>query len=134
MNNVQFATAIHILTLLATTEEHLSSAYIAGSININPAMVRKSLSVLSSHGLVETREGKGGGASLAKPADQILLSAVYAVINTAPLLGKTNQPNPDCLVGRQINSHLLDLYREADQALINKLGTITLANFCNRFK
>jgi len=134
MNNVQFATAIHILTLLATTEEHLSSAYIAGSININPAMVRKSLSVLSSQGLVETREGKGGGASLAKPADQILLSAVYAVINTAPLLGKTNQPNPDCLVGRQINSHLLDLYREADQALINKLGTITLADFCNRFK
>jgi len=134
MNNVQFATAIHILTMLATAEENLSSAYIAGSININPAMVRKSLSVLSNHGLVETREGKGGGASLAKPAGQILLSAVYAVVNTAPLLGKTNQPNPACLVGRQINTHLLDLYREADQALINKLGTITLADFCKKFK
>ncbi len=133
MNNIQFATAIHILTLLAITEGNLSSSYIASSININPAMVRKSLSMLSTNGLVETREGKGGGASLAKPADQVLLSDIYRAVNTAPLLGKANKSNPDCTVGKQINKHLLELYKQADNALINKLSTITLADFCKKF-
>lgn len=134
MNNIEFATAMHILTMLAITGESLSSSYIAGSININAVMVRKSLSILSSCGLVETREGKGGGASLAKPADRILLSAIYRAVNNAPLLGKLNKPNPECNTGKQINNHLLELYTQADNALINKLSTITLADFCKKFK
>lgn len=133
MNNVQFATAIHIVTLLAVTQGYLSSAYIAGSININAAMVRKSLGILHAQGLVETKEGKGGGASLAKPADRILLADIYRAVNTAPLLGRVNSPNPACPVGKQINNKLLTLYKQADEALIHKLGTITLADFCKKF-
>jgi len=133
MNNIQFATALHILTLLAMTDDNVSSAYIAGSIGINPAMVRKSLSTLSNHGLVITREGKGGGASLAKPAGKILLSDIYRSVNTAPLLGKANRTNPDCRVGKQINQHLYNLYSQADNALVKQLTTVTLADFCNQF-
>jgi Rrf2 family protein len=134
MDNIQFATATHILTLLTVTEGFVPSAHLAGSININPAMVRKSLSILRSHGLVETKEGKGGGAILAKPADKILLSDVYRAVNTTPLLGKATRPNPDCPVGKEINNHLLELYAQADNALINKLSTITLADFCKKFQ
>jgi Rrf2 family protein len=134
MNNIQFATAIHILTLLAITGESLSSDYIAGSININPAMVRKSLSILKTHGLVETREGKGGGASLAKSANNILLSDVYNAVGEAHLLGRLNSPNPACSTGKQINGHLTALYKRADQALVSELATITLADFCKKFK
>lgn len=134
MNNIQFATAIHILTMLATAEESLPSAYIANSININPVMVRKLLSILNFYSLVATREGKGGGAILAKPADQILLSDIYLAVNTVSLLGKLNNPNPKCKTGSQINSHLTELYDEADQALVTKLKMITLADFCKKFK
>ncbi len=133
MNNIEFATAVHILTLLAITGDHLSSPYIAGSININPVMVRRSLSVLRTHGFVETREGNGGGASLARPASQVLLSDVYRAVNDAALLGKLNRPNPDCKVGKQINNHLTELYNQADHALFNELSTITLADFCKKF-
>ena len=134
MNNVQFATAIHILTMLARTNENLSSAYIGGSININAAMVRKSLSILAARGLVETREGKGGGASLARSADKILLSDVYRAVIDTHLLGRLNNPNPECNTGKQINGHLTDLFIEADQALLAKLNHITLADFCKKFK
>ena len=134
MNNIQFATAIHILTLLAVTGDNLSSPYIAGSININAAMVRKSLSILSAHRLVITREGKGGGASLSKPANQIMLSDIYRAVIDSPLLGKFNNPNPECNTGRQINKHLQELYKQADNALIGKLTKITLADFCKNFK
>jgi Rrf2 family protein len=134
MSNVQFATAIHILTMLARTNENLSSVYIGGSININPAMVRKSLSILAAQGLIETREGKGGGASLAKSAEKILLSDVFRAVNNAHLLGRLNNPNPDCNTGKQINGYLTELFDKADQALIAKLGQITLADFCKNFK
>ena len=134
MNNVQFATAIHILTMLAVTKDSLSSAYMAGSININPAMVRKSLSILAACGLVLTREGKGGGTSLGKPADKILLSEIYQAVNDSHLLGRFNSPNSECNTGKQINGNLQQLYHEADQTLITKLSKTTLADFCKKFK
>jgi Rrf2 family protein len=133
MNNVNFATAIHILTMLAITNENLSSSYIAGSININPVMVRKSLSILVANGLVETKEGKGGGASLAKSANKILLSDIYQAVNDAHLLGRLNNPNAECNTGKQINKHLTNLFDQADQALIGKLSTLTLADFAKKF-
>lgn len=134
MNNIEFATAIHILTLMENMGDNLSSTYIAGSININPAMVRKTLSILRRHGFIETKEGNGGGASLAKPASSILFSDIYQAVNNMSLLGKLNRPNPKCKTGNQINSHLTELYKQADSALTNKLSTITLDEFCRKFK
>jgi Rrf2 family protein len=133
MNNVQFATAVHILTLLAFSEDSLSSAYMAGSMNVDPSVVRRSLSVLNAKGLVVTKEGKRGGSTLAKAADKILLSDVYKAVNDTSLLGRLNTPNPDCTVGKQINGHLTKLYQHADDALIAELGTITLADFTRQF-
>lgn len=134
MNNVRFATAMHILTLLAMQPgELMSSEYIAGSINVNAAVVRKELSNLRNCGLVESKEGKGGGSMLAKPAEQILLSDIYQVVRQSSLLGRSNDPNPACPVGQQINAHLEELYSEAEQALIQKLGKKTLADFSKQF-
>lgn len=136
MNNGRFSISVHILTLLATAkdDELLSSEYIAGSININPVLVRKEISNLRQHGFINSKEGKNGGAQLAKPAQQILLSDVYEAIKQGPVLGSAkNAPNPDCPVGRQINQHLDDLYEEVDRALLVKLEQTTLAAFCKKF-
>ena len=62
MNNTRFATAIHIMTILGSKpEEWQTSDWLAESININPVVVRKELSVLRDFGLVESRKGKDGG-------------------------------------------------------------------------
>lgn len=134
MNNVQFATAIHILTMLAITNDSLSSTCIAGSINVDPAIVRRSLRLLLFKDLVLTKEGKGGGTSLAKPANKIMLSDVYRAVVEVPLLGRLNNPNSECNTGRQINVHLTELYRNAENALVKELGTATLADFCKKFR
>ncbi|MBE7172380.1 MAG: Rrf2 family transcriptional regulator [Williamsia sp.] len=134
MNNGRFATALHILTLLETKKgELLSSGFIAGSINVNPVVVRKEIGNLRAHGFVESKEGKGGGYLLGKPASQIRLSDVYRAVNDVQLLGRSNDPNPDCLVGKQINVHLNDLFRAADEALIKQMGKITLRDFAKKF-
>lgn len=134
MNNVRFATALHILTLLHLQPgELLPSEYIASSINLNPVVVRKELSNLRNLGLVESKEGKGGGSTLAKPADQILLSDVFRAVKQNPMLGKSNDPNPACPVGKQINARLTDLYSEAEFYVLEKLGKKTLADFAKQF-
>lgn len=134
MGNVRFATAIHILTLLAyLKEEILSSEYIAGSINVNPVLVRKELSNLRQHGLVQSREGKGGGAMLAKSPKDILLADIYNAVRQAPLLGRSNNPNPACAVGQQINKHIEQVYEKAEQTLVDQLGKTTLADFVKKF-
>jgi len=135
MNNSSFSISVHILTLLAGAKgELLSSDYMAGSININPVLVRKELINLREHGLVATKEGKNGGTYLNKAAADIYLSDVYEAVKRSSLLGQAkNSPNPNCPVGRQINTHLNNLYSDAEKALVDQLRTVSLEKFANKF-
>ncbi|WP_374165941.1 Rrf2 family transcriptional regulator [Arcticibacter sp. MXS-1] len=135
MNNVRFSTAIHILTLLAySREELLSSDYIAGSININPVLVRKEIINLRKHGLIESKEGKGGGSRLARAPKEIKISDIYRIVRQTGILGKTNDPNPACTVGRQINKQLEELSAIAERSVTDKLEQLTLEDFTKNFK
>lgn len=136
MGDRRFSISIHILVLLADSdEEWLSSDYLAGSMNINPVLVRKELSNLRKHGFILSKEGKNGGSMLAKPADEILLSEVYRVVSSQTLLGNSlASPNPKCPIGRQINEHLKDLNLEAEKFMIEQLSNQTVADFIKKFK
>jgi len=136
MNNTRFATAMHIMILLAKSpQEWLTSEWMAGSININPAVVRKEISVLREAGLIVSRKGKDGGSRLSLNPEAISLSAIYAAVKNTELLGKKNQnPNPVCNVGREINDHLGNLFSEADQLVLNFLGDQSLQQFSDRFE
>lgn len=135
MNNTRFATAIHIMTLLAKSpQEWLTSEWMAGSININPVIVRKEISVLREAGLIASRQGKDGGSQLAKSADQISISEIYRAVKNTEVLGKKNQnPNPACSVGKEINSHLNTLFEETDQLVTQFLGDKSLKEFSEQF-
>jgi DNA-binding IscR family transcriptional regulator len=125
---------MHIMTLLCAADGLLSSDYMAGSINVNPVLVRKELSNLIKHQLITSREGKNGGYKLGKPAIDISLASVYQSVKQGNVLGQAkNQPNPACPIGKQINSHLKNLDAEIEQAMLSKLGTTTLAEFCKKF-
>lgn len=136
MNNTRFATAIHIMTLLAkSTQDWLSSDFIAGSINVNPVIVRKEMGVLREAGLIESRKGKEGGCRLSKNSDLIRISEIYAAIKNSEILGKKNQnPNPKCNVGKDINQNLESLYNEADQMVFKFLDKRSLADFSSQFQ
>ncbi|WP_294245812.1 Rrf2 family transcriptional regulator [uncultured Chryseobacterium sp.] len=135
MNNTRFATAVHIMTLLAgSPQDWLTSEWMAGSININPVMVRKELSVLREAGLVISRQGKEGGSRLSRTAEAITISEIYAAVKNAEVLGKKNSnPNPACPVGKDINEHLNTLFSETDQLVIQFLGDKSLKEFCSQF-
>jgi DNA-binding IscR family transcriptional regulator len=135
MNNTRFATAIHIMTLLAESpQDWLTSEWMAGSININPVIVRKEIGVLKEAGLIISRQGKVGGTQLAKSSDLITISDIYLAVKNTEVLGKrNNNPNPICTVGRNINSHLNVLFGETDQLVLKFLGNKTLKEFTEQF-
>ncbi|WP_294267478.1 Rrf2 family transcriptional regulator [Chryseobacterium sp. sg2396] len=136
MNNTRFATAVHIMTLLAESpQDWLTSEWIAGSININPVMVRKELVVLREAGLIVSRQGKEGGTQLARNAKEISISEIYLAVKNTEVLGKKNSnPNPACPVGKEINDHLKALFSETDQLVLNFLGDKSLQAFCDQFR
>ncbi|GGH05747.1 Rrf2 family transcriptional regulator [Mucilaginibacter phyllosphaerae] len=133
--NGRFPIAMHIMTLLCTADEVLSSDYMAGSINVNPVLVRKELSNLIKHRLIKSQQGKNGGYLLNRPAADISLAGIYQAVRSGAILGQAkNQPNPACPIGRQINAHLNTLEADIEQTMLNKLGNTTLAAFCKKFE
>lgn len=135
MNNARFATAIHIMTLLAkNSPDWMTSDWIAGSININAVMVRNELVILKKTGLVESKQGKEGGVRLAKNADGITIAEIYEAIKNSEVLGKKNQnPNPLCTVGKDINENLETLFSETDDLVLQFLKGKKLSDFSLQF-
>ena len=127
----RFAVAVHILTLLETGRgEPLTSGYIAGSVNTNPAVVRRILSLLARAGLTRARMGAGGGTILALPADEITLREVYRAVECEGRLFALHheKPNPKCPVGRNIQVVLERATGAAQTALEEQLGLRTVAD------
>lgn len=135
MSNTRFATAIHIMTLLAKVpQEWLTSDWIAGSINVNPVIVRKELGEMREAGLITSRLGKEGGTRLSKSAEEIKISEIYEAVKNNEVLGKKNQkPNPACPVGKEINNHLSMLFEQTDLLVKDFLGDKSLQEFTNQF-
>ena len=135
MSNTRFSTALHVLTLLAKNQEDwVSSDFIAGSICINPVMVRRELSSLNEAGLIYSRKGKDGGSKLSKKPEEISLGEVYLAVKNSEILGKKNKDtNSNCPVGSRINRKLEELSLEADSLLRQYLDKKSLAEFAKGF-
>jgi len=132
--NTQFSVSIHILTLLATEKEPVSSQYIADSINSNATLVRKLCRYLRNGHLIQSSQGISG-YRLARPASEINLSDIYQLIfaETSHFAKIHKDPNPQCYVGKHI-SHTLDgIFNEVDETVINKLNTYTIQDVIERF-
>lgn len=135
MNNTRFATLIHILTLLARNRgQWMSSDWIAGSIRINPVIVRKELGILHDQGWVVSRKGKEGGSALRVGADEISLADIYRVVKNSNVLGKKNNcKDSGCPVGKDINRQLDALFTETDEIVFGTLRHRSLENFVKQF-
>lgn len=135
MNNTRFATLIHILTLLARNPgQWLSSDWIAGSIHINPVIVRKELGVLQTLGWVTSKKGKEGGSMLHVSSCEISLADIYKAVKNSNVLGRKNDCNDSkCPIGNNINKELDRLFNETDDIVFNALKNKNLQNFVAQF-
>jgi Rrf2 family protein len=100
----------------------------AGSVNTNPVFIRRILGLLNRAGLVASQPGVGGGWQLRRDPNEITLLAVYKAVHGGDLIAMHHsQPNPNCLVGRNIQHTLETYFNEAEQAFEEVLAQQTIA-------
>jgi DNA-binding IscR family transcriptional regulator len=125
----RFAVGIHILALIEINKDGVStSEFLAGSVNTNPAVIRKITGMLKNAGLVKVRPGIAG-AELAKDLSEITLLDVYKAVNVVPeneLFSIHENPNPACPVGRNIQDTVSALFSIAQTAMEKALENVTI--------
>ena len=127
-NNRTFATAIHIITVLAYRRgDWVSSTRLATSIQTNPGLVRRILIRLTAVGLVETRAGALGGARLSKPAQTMTLGDVYEAVVDEPVLKVSGRARfAACPVSRSLEGVLTGVFGEAEETMKKELHRTTI--------
>lgn len=134
--STKFPVAVHVLSLLALNREKtIYSDFIAASVNTNPVVIRRVVGMLKKAGMVNSAPGVGGISLLQEP-EEILLSDVYRAVTAKEneLFSLHQNTNPDCIVGRNIQSSLLDSVANAEQALKDSLGNETLADILEKIQ
>jgi Rrf2 family protein len=122
--------AVHVLTVLAYKEgDRATSSYLAKSVNTNPVVIRRLLSTLQKANLVDTCKGAGSGSRLDRSPGRITLAEVYqAVEEDDPFTLPPGKPNPDCPVGHCIQEALQGVFSSAEEAMIEQLRRVTVAD------
>ncbi len=129
----RFTIGVHIITALDyfMDMDRVNSEFLAGSIGVNPVIVRTVISQLREAGIVQTQRGSSG-AELIKRLDEITLYDVYKAVGSVDeeegLFHFHEQPNPDCPVGRNIHKVLDQRLIDAQRAMEDRLKTTTLAD------
>ena len=129
----RFTIAVHILTLIAQNkgnETKLTSDLMAGSVGVNPVIIRKTLSQLKKADLISVQRGSGG-ATLAKAPEEINLLQVYRAVDSIGPSGQLfsfhDNPNPNCPVGANIHVVLDEKLLKIQQAMEKELSLTSLA-------
>jgi Rrf2 family protein len=135
--NSHFALATHVVTALAVRGDGapMTSAELARSVNTNPAFLRTLLGQLRRAGVIEVALGKGGGATLARPASKVTLADVYRAVETRPA-ARLHRCTPDrkCIVGRNILQVLGDVVEDVEAAALGRLAHTTVADLATRVR
>lgn len=120
--------AVHILLAIVEFEgkEKTTSTFLAGSVNVNPVIIRNTLGQLKAAGLVTVKAGEGGASLVKKPEDITLMDIFDAVEKEEVLFHFHENPNPECPVGKNIHAILDNKLFAIQEAMREKMESITL--------
>ncbi len=126
----RFTIAVHIFMCIHIFEKDhkITSDFLADSIQVNPVVIRRLLSQLKVAGLVRVQRGSGG-ASMAKPLDQITFLDIYRAVDCVEegaLFHFHENPNPNCPVGRNVHRVLDGRLKQIQDAMEREMAGITL--------
>lgn len=132
----KFTIAVHVLTCIEVLKDEMpmNSETIAGSVGVNPVIIRTVFGELKKTGLIIVQRGGNGGVTLAKPIDEITLLDVYRAVDTnaeGELFRFHENPNAACPVGRNIHNVMDSRLTEIQDAMEEKMHSMTLADVIN---
>lgn len=129
-NDTRLSVAIHILAVLSFSgKEPRTSELLARSVNTNPVVVRRLLSLLKKAGLIDVQRGAGGSTLSRKPENITLLDVYKAVVPQPKATPFYLHQNPccDCYVGKNIHDALEAPFAKVNKAMQDSLAITTIA-------
>lgn len=134
----RFTIAIHVLACIATFKDDykVTSEFLAGSVNVNPVVIRRLLQQLKAAGIVHVTRGSGG-AEIAKPLSEITMLDVYKAVDSienGELFHFHENPNQECPVGRNMHNVLDDKLNQIQAAMENEMRSITIQDIVEETK
>ena len=128
----KFTIAIHLLAVIHYLGEEgkVTSSVLAGSIGVNPVIVRNVMGNLKEAGLINISQGKSG-ITLSKKPDEITFYDVYKAVDCVKEEGLFHfheNPNPECPIGRNIHSAMDAKLDRIQASMEAEMRGITLAD------
>ena len=126
----RFAMAVHVLAVLAYHDgDRVTSAFLAGSVNTNPVIIRRLLLSLQKARLVETCKGAGAGSRLSRSPKRINMAEIYRSVENSESFAKpARKPSASCPVGHCIIEALDKVFASAQEAMERDLEKTSLAD------
>jgi Rrf2 family nitric oxide-sensitive transcriptional repressor len=116
-----------LMRIASDTKRSYSTAEIADEFGISRNHLTKAVAVLAAAGIVETRRGAGGGAVLAKPAEQLPLGDIVAVLERGTTLVECFHPDSNACVITP-SCRLKGMLSGAEKRFIEDLNRHSLAD------
>jgi Rrf2 family transcriptional repressor of oqxAB len=129
MEDLRFVSSLHIMIYLADSaksDKLMTSSELASGINANPALIRKLLLPLAQAGLIETFQGKTGGAKLARPAKQITLKEIYLASVDREVAFSRENVNENCPISCSMKKIFCGVAEGMENARLTHLEGTTL--------
>ena len=113
----------------------MTSEMIAQSCNTNAVVIRRIIGLLTRHGLVKVKMGTGGGACLTRKPSEISLAEIYSALEEGAVFDVPQfEETHHCEVGKIVRPVLAEILLQAEQGLVEKLDSMTLAEVIERIK
>ena len=130
--STKFTIAVHIITCIDYFKDTLpvTSSFLAGSVGVNPVIIRGVMSKLKEAGIIAISQGKSG-MTLARPLTEITFYDVYKVtecVNETGLFHMHENPNPNCPVGKNIQMAMEGRLRDIQAVMEQKMKETTIAD------
>ena len=128
----KFTIGVHLLAVIdyLGESEKVTSSVLAGSIGVNPVIVRNVMGNLKEAGMISISQGKSG-ISLTKTPGQITFYDVYKAVdsvNEDGLFHFHENPNPECPIGRNIHKAMDSKLETVQMCMEEEMRKITLAD------
>ena len=134
----KFTIGVHLLVVVdyLSDSEKVTSNVLAGSIGVNPVIVRNVMGSLKEAGIIDISQGKSG-ITLKKKLDEITFYDIYKAIDLVNEEGIFNfheNPNPKCSIGRNIHKVLDDRLLSIQARMENEMKGMTVADVASDIK
>lgn len=130
----RLSAVLHALLHMAEQKEPMTSEKLAECMQTNSVVVRRTMAGLRKAGFVRSEKGHGGGWSIACDLEAVTLRDIYNALGEPVLFAIGNRAEtPECLVEQAVNRALSDAMLEAEALLVDRLGSVSLADLSADF-